>query len=83
MHQPNEQVLPLPEGARYELLHNDRIGGVPGLPDYYNVRSIARALEKFGNERFMGVVPISGAKVPIGASPFRKCCLQCTFRHAC
>lgn len=57
--------MPLPEEARYETLHNPHVVGMAGVPDYYSVKLIARALDRHGFGKFRDIVPIWHAKVPI------------------
>ncbi|MCO5565406.1 hypothetical protein L7F22_019079 [Adiantum nelumboides] len=61
---PRSEVLPLPNPNIAQILHNERIIGIPGAPDYYNVAYLARALERYSFS-FKEVQPIRHAKVPI------------------
>lgn len=61
---PQTEVLSLPNPEGVQILRNERIIGIPGAPDYYNVTNVARALERY-SFAFKAVQPIRHAKVPI------------------
>lgn len=61
---PRSEVLPLLNPNATQILQNERIIGIPGAPDYYNVAYLARALERY-SFAFKQVQPIRHAKVPI------------------
>jgi hypothetical protein len=71
----SELEKPLEGASNGFLLDSISMYGVSQLPDYYSVNLIANALRRHGKDargrdKFIKVVPISKARVPIGESLF-------------